>query len=283
MRFALVFDSPTEQGGWMPQRENILSQIGEVETVCSEMIMDGCLQDFDAVVFPGGIASFYGLKKWGNDFALAVRFFVATGGGYLGICGGAYIAIEAPAGIFGVYCNRTLALIDAQGSTPGVPLLASYIAFLDQLFPEFVEIETISHPIISGHQGELLEFPWSGGPGFFNLGETVTILARYRELEWQGQAALIASTFGQGRVVLCGPHPETPWDGLIGEAAVPWLYPRMATYVAERAIRTSFPLLPWAKPKPLPGGLPIMLGAGALTIGMVAGMKMKGRYNHGRM
>ncbi|GAI48642.1 unnamed protein product, partial [marine sediment metagenome] len=67
MRFALVLDSPEKQGRWMPQRENILSEIGEVETICSEMIMDGCLlTDFDAVVFPGGVASFYGLRKWGS-------------------------------------------------------------------------------------------------------------------------------------------------------------------------------------------------------------------------
>lgn len=278
MKFALVYDSPREQGGWMPQREHILSQIGEVETICSEMIMDGyLLRYFDAVVFPGGVASFYGLRKWGNDFAHAVRYFVAAGGGYLGVCGGAYISLKQPASIFGVYCNRTLTLIDAEGAAPGLPIMTAYVSLLEEPFPEFVDILDVAHPIIAGHQGELVEVLYSGGPGFYNLGETVTALAQFHEPEWRGKAAIIAGTYGQGRVILCGPHPETPWEGDIGEGCVPWLYPKMAAWVAEREIKADYSLLPWAKPRPLPSGLPILLGAGALTMGMVAGMKVKGK------
>lgn len=279
-RFALVYDSEKEQGGWMPQRINILSQVGEVETITSEEIMDGCLlQAFDAVVFPGGLASFYGLRKWGNDFAHAVRYFVAAGGGYLGICGGAYTAIKEPSGVIGVYCNRTFTLIDAKAAAPAISILTSYVTLLSEPFPEFMKILDVDHPIIAGHQDEVAEVLYSGGPGFFALGQTVTSLAEFIEPEWGGKSAVIISEFGQGRVVLCGPHPETPWEGDIGEGCMPWLYPAMAEWVAEREIKVDYPLLPWAKPAVLPGGLPIVLGVGALTVGMAVGKKAKrGKY-----
>ena len=278
MKFALVYDSEKEQGPWIPQRVNLLSEIGEVETVTSEDIMGGrLLQNFDAVTFPGGIASFYGLRKWGNDFALAIRFFVAAGGGFLGICGGAYVALKQPASIFGIYCNRTLALADTEGAAPGASILLAYVSLLGEPFPEFVDILNVDHPIISGHQGELIEIPYSGGPGFFNFGETVLPLAQFHEPEWEGKTAVIASTFGQGRVVLCGPHPENPWESHIGKPSVPWLYPRMATWVAEREIKVDYPFPPWAKPRVLPSGLPLILGAGLLTVGIVSGKKIKGK------
>ena len=276
MKFALIYDSESEQGPWMPQRVNILSEIGDVETITSEDIMDGYLMgNFHAVVFPGGLASFYGLRKWGNDFAHAVRYFVAGGGGYFGICGGAYIAVRRPASIFGLYCNRNLGLVDAEGAAPSAGILTSYLELLEQPFPEFADILDIEHPIISGHQGELLEILYSGGPGFYNMGETVTPLARFHEPEWEGKAAIIYSTFGYGRVVLCGPHPETPWDGSIGEPCVPWLYPSMATWVAEREISPYYPVIPWAKPRFLLDAGPILMGAAALGVGMIAGKQLK--------
>jgi len=83
-------------GAWAPLG-NWIEALEEVDAapVRPEEIRAGALTRFDAVVFPGGMAShqFHALGADGRD---RVRTFVAEGGGYLGICAGAYLAASAP-------------------------------------------------------------------------------------------------------------------------------------------------------------------------------------------
>jgi hypothetical protein len=83
-------------GAWAPLGNWIEALEGADATpVRPEEIRAGVLAGFDVVVFPGGMAShqFHALGADGRD---QVRGFVADGGGYLGICAGAFLAAAAP-------------------------------------------------------------------------------------------------------------------------------------------------------------------------------------------
>jgi len=273
MRFAIVFDAPG-QGNLVQQATKMLHQTGgEVFTVTSEGIMDGVLNGFNAVVFPGGIASWTGLRKWNTNFAHAIRYFVAAGGGYLGVCAGAYIAGKKPAVGFSLYCNRTLALADIWTHLP--PLISTikeYIEAQSQYLTVMLKITSEDHLIVRGHLGEIVEVTYTSGPIMVGPGELVTPLAFFED----GNVAALATTFGMGRVVLCSVHPEAPWIGGVGEPSLPWLYPAMARWVAELELAPDYtPLQPWAKPSPIPSAIPVFAGALVLGTGMILGSRIR--------
>ena len=273
MRFAIVYDSVKEQGGYIPQVVNMLHQVSgaEVFTVTSQGIMEGVLNGFDTVVFPGGIASWVGLNKYSDSFRHAIGYFVAAGGGYLGICGGSYIAGKESPSIINLICNRTLMLADIWTKPPPIiGTIKEYMEMQWHRFPVAVNIANISHPIISGHEGETVQIAYSGGAIMVNPGEQVTPLAFFES----GEVAVLTTTFGRGRVVLCSPHPEAPWEGDVGEPSLPWLYPRMAQWVAQPQLHPDYsPLEPWQKPTMLPNALPVAIGAVMLGTGIALGRK----------
>lgn len=63
----------------------------DLRRVCATDVRAGVLEQFDLVVFPGGSGSGQAeaLRPEGRE---SVRSFVAGGGGYLGVCAGAYLA-----------------------------------------------------------------------------------------------------------------------------------------------------------------------------------------------
>lgn len=274
MKFAVVYDSE-EQASFIPRVIDILYEVAgaEVFTITSEDIMTGALNGFDAVVFPGGVASWTGLRRWGANFGHAIRYFVAAGGGYLGVCGGAYIAGKEAPKLINIASNRTLMLVDVSTRPP--PIIGTFKEYMEQQwhrFPITVIITEIYHPIIAGHLGETVEIAYSGGAFMTNPGEETIPLAFFEN----GEVAVIATNFGQGRVVLCSPHPEAPWEGDVGEPSLPWLYPAMASWVAAPQLHPDYsPLTPWQRPALIPSALPIAIGAIALGTGVVIGRKSK--------
>ncbi|NQT16841.1 MAG: biofilm PGA synthesis protein PgaB, partial [Planctomycetes bacterium] len=62
-----------------------------VEKVTAEEVRNGALDGFAVLVHPGGSGSKQG-KQLGEEGREAVRSFVRRGGGFLGICAGAYLA-----------------------------------------------------------------------------------------------------------------------------------------------------------------------------------------------
>src|SRR4051794_26286656 len=61
-----------------------------VTKVSAEQIRDGVLNTFDVVAFTGGGASTQA-KTLGDQGRANVKHFVEQGGGYMGICAGAYL------------------------------------------------------------------------------------------------------------------------------------------------------------------------------------------------
>lgn len=82
----IEFDTP-DQASYIPQVESILQGMGiATQRVNCHDIIHGALNDADMVTFPGGLGAGEGLRQYGENFAKAMQFFVASGGGYLGVC-----------------------------------------------------------------------------------------------------------------------------------------------------------------------------------------------------
>eukprot|EP00943_MAST-04B_sp_MAST-4B-sp1_P003567 g3567.t1 len=80
--------------------------IFDVQFINAQSIRTGGLANFDVIVFPGGSSARQAqiLNKSGRD---AVRTFVASGGGFVGFCAGAFLALSH-------YCpERSLKLVSA--------------------------------------------------------------------------------------------------------------------------------------------------------------------------
>lgn len=282
-RVAIEYDT-IDQQGYIPQVENLLQGMGhETLRVSSHDIIHGALANCDMVTFPGGFGAFEGLRIYGENFARCLQFFVASGGGYLGVCGGAYVAGANVPWLFGLYIKHTLRIIDVYSDVP--PMLRfvpEYISRQTTRLLASVDISAVDYPITQGHQSERVNIVFSGGPILKNAGSSVTPLAYYYNgvLELvRGELAIAASQFGKGRVVISGAHPEAPEPvGLdVGEPVCRWLYEAMVNFCLQPATEIYFPaeLVPWQVVQPLPSPAVAMAAVGAFAIGAVVGARKK--------
>lgn len=161
------------------------------------------LSQFDVLAFPGGLSSNQGkgLGKEGRD---AVVRYVYNGGGYLGICAGAYLATTGNDWSLGIMNARTVSPNWLRG-----------IAFLKmQLSPEGQKLfngpaETFyvrynNGPIIE--PANKPELPPYKVDAYFR-----TEVDGYKSTPVGIQVnspAVIRSTYGKGRVFSISPHPE---------------------------------------------------------------------------
>src|SRR4051812_11240066 len=92
IRIAIFSDAGVTKAG-LKQVEHCLpeSKGFEVKTINAEQIRDGALKDIDVLIHPGGSASKQG-ETLGAKGRETVKKFVADGGGFIGICAGAYLA-----------------------------------------------------------------------------------------------------------------------------------------------------------------------------------------------
>lgn len=141
------------------------------------------LKGFDLYIQPGGgqdIPAAY--DAIGDEGADAIRDFVRSGKGYLGICMGAYLADKDWIGLI----NPPL---DSEAGRPGA------------------EANDEGDYTLSVKWGGKEEsFYYQDGPYLSNSAESpgYTPIAYYLN----GDVAMAAYTFGKGKVVLTGPHPE---------------------------------------------------------------------------
>jgi hypothetical protein len=189
----------------------------------------GALPGYQLLVVPGGWASLK-YEELGSGGMEQIRLFVKSGGGYLGLCGGAGLALQVDEGL---------------GLAP-----ASRKPMVERLpnFSGTIRVHRTSrHPIWWGLDDEASFQVW--WPSQFKLLEPkeVLVLGKYGEPEkdfcvsdlnvqdtetagfdWDrleeeyeinldprrllDEPAVIECTYGQGRVVLSYPHLETPGD-----------------------------------------------------------------------
>jgi hypothetical protein len=192
-------------------------------------VRTGGLRGYQLLVIPGGWASLK-CNELGADGMEQVREFVAMGGGYLGLCGGAGLALQVDEGL-------GLLPVTRKPMSERLPNFSGSIRVR----------QTSSHPLWWGLPMETsLQVWW---PSQFELlrPEEIQVLGRYGEPEsdfcvsdlnvqdtetaginWEhlertyeinldperllNEPAVLEGCYGKGRVVLSYPHLETPGD-----------------------------------------------------------------------
>jgi glutamine amidotransferase-like uncharacterized protein len=197
----------SDRGVW-PQSvtaaERMFQWMGyDVARVDAEAVKDGALKSFRLLCVPGG-----NMYNYAQDLTATgvekIKDFVRQGGGYVGICGGAYFAGER------VFWQGSQLPMLSLGLFPGEARGA-----YDEIVPYpdstmcLIIIASTSHPIIQSEPDSLwILYFW--GPALLPDDQAeVTVLGIYDAIE---QPALLATEYGHGRVFLIGTHPEIEED-----------------------------------------------------------------------
>jgi len=154
-------------------------------------IRSGRLSECSLLIVPGGYTARC-VTALGAEGFECIREFVAGGGGYIGICAGAYIASSR---------------VEVLGHPRGLGIIE-----IENVRGAGLEVRTIfvtqpDHPIVEGC-GRELQIWYQNGP-LIEAGEGVETVAVYED----GSAAIVCSTYGRGRVVIFSPHPEGSLEG----------------------------------------------------------------------
>lgn len=218
LRAALFADEGAGERGINAVTEQLRESGIEVVHVKGNEIAEGILTGFDVVIFTGGSGSGQA-DALGEKGRENVREFVREGGGYIGICAGAYLACTGFSWGVGV--------LDAKAVSPkwrrGHGIVEMEITAAGE---EIIGLPAKTHqvryqngPIIEPHGRD--DIPPFETVAFFRseLAENDT-----PEGIMVNSPAIVRGTFGEGRVVVSSPHPEST-DGLEGSfapAAVRW-------------------------------------------------------------
>jgi hypothetical protein len=138
---------------------------------------------------PGGTSGLYYIKHVDGN---AIKKFVSSGHGYVGICAGAYAGSKYVSGLYNgwglaphVYCKH----VEHEGN-----LLVKTSNTVSTLLGSSKTI-TLAH---------------YNGPAMYSQGGSVVTFATYADSKtgYKGLKAIVGDYYGKGRTVLSGPHPE---------------------------------------------------------------------------
>ncbi|MGD9397682.1 MAG: BPL-N domain-containing protein, partial [Candidatus Thorarchaeota archaeon] len=174
-------------------------------TVRGQDIQDGCLDDYDLLMFPGGHYPAY-WNEVGLEGKAKIQEFVSGGGGYMGMCAGAYYAADYmvwmddgafPAPEYKVEGDElNLDLFPGVAWGP----IFEIMNVTDQSWA-MTEINLVdqTHPITESMPNPMTMF-YSFGPYFEPYDNaSVSILGEY---DVTGTTAIVACEYGEGRVFL---------------------------------------------------------------------------------
>lgn len=180
------------------------------EVLSAEVIAGKVFAAADIFVLPGGRDKPY-MSKLRGDGDENIRSFVKNGGVFLGICAGAYYAgewlqFEELSGQV-IAADRELALF--KGGVVG-PVLAPYDYYSNR--------GSRAAWITFAFNGRSHPFYYSGG-GYFKADNVSNRgfkkLGAYQGLQQEKESAIIAFSYGKGRVFLSGVHFEIASSQLI--------------------------------------------------------------------
>lgn len=151
--------------------------------------------NFDVVVFPGGYS--YGYKRGIDDWQ-DILDYVAAGGSYYGVCAGSYYASEEIEWEGRWYDYMPLFLGQDRGPLDG----SSY--------PDY-ELMTLNvNDSVIGNLGDIVMMYYGGGwKDQLDRSNAVTVATYEYSGADDGKPDAIRFTYGDGRVLLIGSHPES--------------------------------------------------------------------------
>lgn len=188
-------------------------------------------QKLDAIAFPGGWTPGY-TSSLGEEGAANIRQMLARGGRYFGICAGGYYALEN---------------VDWNGRYPpgrwhyGTNIFPGDGGAIAAIIPSFTNWEIIPididlTPLGVPFKGTDWILYW-GGPYFIPKEDSwasreglapaseVMVIGRYQpDPEGVQHPAIVAYRYGEGRVVLSGPHPEMSRNYTTLWVLLDWLF-----------------------------------------------------------
>ncbi len=220
-------------GGKGPQliQKILTDRKQNTEIVSPDDVREGKLKKFDVVIFPGGSGSAES-KGLGEEGLQQVRDFVRSGGGYVGVCAGAYLGTSRYEWGLKVIDAQT---VDSKHWKRGSGMVQ-------------IELTDTGRQVLGNRTGPF-EIRYANGPllGPFNDDALpdYEVLAYFRsELAENGAPtgvmvntpAIISAPYNEGRVLLISPHAEGI-DGLefIIDNAVRWSAERPMQPIADGA------------------------------------------------
>ena len=159
----------------------------------STVINAATLAPYDVLAMPGGTAGSDYLSS-NSISGTAIQNFVASGKGYLGICAGAYSGsyyVNDMYYAWGVAPDVSCEHPDQEGTLP-------------------VQITSAGQQLFG--YGGIITMAHYNGPAMYITGTSsnVVTFATYADntLGYKGYGAIVGDSYGKGRSVLVGPHPE---------------------------------------------------------------------------
>ncbi len=215
-----LYDDAGSFGKGVPR---ITQQLGAVKDmkltiVTGRQIAAGALADFDVVIFSGGSGSKQAAGI-GTEGCEAVRQFVKNGGGYVGICGGAYLACSGFKWSLGILNAKTVSDLWQRGKGP-VRIEITPPGGAVTGFP-------VGDRDILYHNGPIIKPAGRADlPEYEPLALFRTELAEHNTPKGAmvNTPAWVRAACGKGRVLISSPHPEQQ-DGMetFVEHAVRWV------------------------------------------------------------
>ncbi len=207
-RLLALYDAEGIGGGGPPNVQRVVfSGLRDVLVyrVCGEDIRDGGLGPADGAVFPGGSGRGIGDGLQAEGRA-RLKEFIAAGGGYVGICAGAYFAA---AGL-----ENYLHAVHMRHSQP-------WARGRGQVELAFTE----EGKTLFGAEEPVVTTRYNNGPVYLAADEQnqqeqeFVVLAHFQTAvrdrggnlreEMVGEAAIGKKGYGQGRILMISPHPES--------------------------------------------------------------------------
>jgi len=185
-RYALIYNGPVagedcpeaaaaiaEQAGLPVKYVSEISELTDLLKNAEVFIIGGTEDDINPLI-----------KAFTPEITEALKDYLKNGGRYLGICGGGYMA--STGWEEGKSFVHTLGIIPAESRD-----------FSDNFDPQIVQVKWL---------GEMRPMYFQYGPAFDiqESSETVQVIASYTD----GSIAALISSYGSGKVAVCGAHPE---------------------------------------------------------------------------
>ncbi|MDA7921817.1 BPL-N domain-containing protein [Verrucomicrobiales bacterium] len=192
--------------------------------IVSSQVQDGILDELDAIVLPGGSGAGQ-IRDLGPEGTKKVESFVESGGGYVGICAGAYSGAERTGG----KSKSTLNLLggihpdhENKGWARGAAMVElENTEYAKRLLPEYEGADKIFYAY---NQGPLLGIKEVPAVENYVVLQHFASDVHHKNPEAKGimpgKVNLMIGNRKDGKVVLCSSHPEaTP--------GMRWMAPRM--------------------------------------------------------
>eukprot|EP00039_Didymoeca_costata_P006516 m.90987 g.90987 ORF g.90987 m.90987 type:complete len:248 (+) comp13285_c0_seq1:58-801(+) len=169
----------------------------------TEFIENKLNNEYDAIFFPGGSGHTEATDLTPKGIT-AVRQFVKNGGGYIGICAGAYLATSN--------FSWSLHLINAAQKEPWDRGMGMVTINFTETGNSKLQVPYADIPIFYGQGPILKPFDDPSLPSYEVLAVYTSEIHSKHTNETKGQMvgtpAIITAPYGNGKVLLSSPHPE---------------------------------------------------------------------------